>query len=300
MLDPVTAGSQALHEPIDYYERFHAVPDEDWWALWPAYAADPASRDDLPAFPSAEVQQRLHGTTFARAMTGALGIRLFTLRFVRQVLHTHVVPEMKVLDFGCGWGRVMRVLLKDIHTHNLHGTDIDEEVIALAREMLPAANFAVNDRLAPLDYDDASFDIVIVNSVFSHLAEPNFLFWLGELTRVLKPGRALVFTSWGRGLLEMAKPVFATGVPTLPWQRNLLNGFASFDQLAGRFGAGHFVFAGTGGGPRLPPEDFGIAMVPRAYFEALAPRLGLIATDFLDDPEQFSQSVFFAQKDPRA
>lgn len=279
---------------MDLYARFHDEDDPAWEKLWLDYAAAPESRDDLPRFPPAEVQQRLHGTTFARAMSGALALRHFTLRFVRRELQTYVVPEMKILDFGCGWGRLIRTFLKDFHTQNIFATDVDAEVIDLARGLLPDVHFAVNGARAKLDYPDATFDIVVANSVFSHLSEPNYAFWIVELTRVLKPGGALVFTTWGQGLLDMAKHVFETGEREFAWQRNIVNGFASWDDLYARFSAGRFVFAGTGGGKYLPPEDFGIAMVPRSWFEQQAQ--GLALRDVLDDPQQFSQAVFFAQK----
>jgi SAM-dependent methyltransferase len=279
---------------IDYYERFRDVGDEDWWELWLAYAAAPDSRDDLPPFAPAEIQQRVHGTSFAGAMRGALAIRYLTFRYLRRTAMRPVVPTMKVLDFGCGWGRVLRVLLKDFHTANLFGTDIDAEVVALARELLPEVDFQVNGPRPPLAYADESFDLVVANSVFSHLSEPNFRAWLGELTRLLKPGALLVFTSWGQGLLDMAKNVFATGEREYAWQRNILNGFASYEDLAGRFASGEFVFAPTGGGKYLPGSDFGIAMVSRAYFERDPGEL--VLRDFLDDPQQFSQSLFFAER----
>jgi SAM-dependent methyltransferase len=279
---------------VDYYARFHEIEDPAWRELWLAFAEDPTSRDDLPPFPPAEVQQRFHGTTFVRAMTGAFAIRHYALRFVRRVLQTYVVPEMKILDFGCVWGRLVRTLLKDFHTENIFATDVDPDVIALARELLPGVPFAVNGPRAPLAHPDASLDIVVANSVFSHLAEAGYAFWIQELARVLKPGGALVFTSWGQGLLDMARPVFRTGDRQFEWQRNILNGFASWEQMHDRFAGGEFVFAGTGGGEHLPPEDFGIAMVPRAYFEKHAQ--GLVLRDFLDDPKQFPQAVFLAQK----
>lgn len=279
---------------MDFYTRFRDEDDASWEKLWLDYAAAPASRDDLPRFPPAEVQQRLHGTTFERAMSGGLALRHFTLRFVRQVLHTYVVPEMKILDFGCGWGRLVRTFLKDFHTQNIFATDVDREVIELARTLLPQIHFEVNGAHTPLDDPDGSFDIVVANSVFSHLSEPNYAFWIEELTRVLKPGGALVFTTWGQGLLDMAKRVFETGEREFAWQRNIVNGFSSWEDMHARFSAGDFVFAGTGGGKYLPPEDFGIAMVPRPWFEQHAE--GLVLRDLLDDPQQFSQAVFFAQK----
>lgn len=279
---------------MNYFETYRDLDERDWEKLWLSYAASPASRDDLPGFPPAELQSRLHGTTFARAMSGALALRHFALRYVRRVLMTPVVPEMRLLDFGCGWGRLLRPFLKDFPAEHLFGTDLDAEVIEAARALLPEARFDCNHRLPPLPYEDDSFDIVIANSVFSHLAERNFLLWMEELRRVLKPGRALMFTSWGRGLLQMAKQVFETGERRYGWQRNILNGFGSHQEVEARFGAGTFVFAGTGGGAYLPPEDFGLAMVSRAYFEKHVE--GLALRDFLDDPIQYPQAVFFAQK----
>ncbi len=288
------APASTAESTVDFYERFRHLSEEAWWDQWMEYAAAPHSRRDLPGFPPAEIQQRVHGTVFDGAMRGALAFRYLTFRFLRRVALKPVVPTLRVLDFGCGWGRLLRVFLRDFHTRNLHGTDVDAEVIELARQLLPQVEFSVNDRLSPLAYEDESFDLVVVNSVFSHLAEANFNFWLAELTRLLRPRGVLVFTSWGRGLLDMAKSVFETGQREFPWQRNILNGFRSFDELAGRFASGSFVFAPTGGGQYLPGSDFGIAMVPRAYFERNSG--GLVLRDFIDDPQQFSQSIFFAER----
>lgn len=279
---------------IDYYERFRDVAEDEWWKLWIAYAGDPASRDDLPGFPPAEIQQRVHGTVFAGAMSGALSLRYLSFRFVRNVLMRPIVPDMQVLDFGCGWGRIQRVLLRDFPAANLVGTDIDPECIEIARQLLPEVRFEVNGPHPPLPHPDESFDLILVNSVFSHLAEPNFNAWIAELTRLLKTGGVLVFSSWGQGLLDMARGVFESGKREFPWQRNILNGFASYDELATRFASGDFVFAPTGGGKYLPGSDFGLAMVSRSYFEERVP--GLALRDFLDDPKQFSQSLFFTQK----
>jgi SAM-dependent methyltransferase len=187
-------GSLELGRSMDYYHRFCNEDDRTWEKLWLDYASAPDSQSDLPRFPSAEIQQRVHGTTYARAMSGALALRHFTLRFVRRVLQTRVTPEMKVLDFGCGWGCVIRTFLKDFRTESLAGTDVDPELIELARQLLPEVSFTVNGARTPLDYPDATFDIVVANSVFSHLSERSYAFWIRELTRVLRPGRALVFT----------------------------------------------------------------------------------------------------------
>ena len=288
-------GAPSSPRPADLYERFCALSDEDWEKLWVEHAAAPDSRPDLPGFPSEEVQRRIHGTVFERAMRGALALRYHAFRSLRRVVGKPIVPDMRVLDFGCGWGRVLRVLLKDFHTSGLHGTDLDPEVIELARELLPEVSFAVNDRLSPLVYRDRSFDLIFVNSVFSHLAERNFWFWIEELTRVLEPGGVLVFTSWGQGLLDIAKQVFESKTLEYAWQQNILDAFPSYDRLRDSYLGGEFIFGGASGGALLPETDFGIALVPRRYFERNAK--GLILKDFLDDPQQFTQTIFVVQKE---
>ena len=40
-----------------------------------------------------------------------------------------LTPETHVLDFGCGWGRIIRFFLKDIDPARLHGTDVFEEMV---------------------------------------------------------------------------------------------------------------------------------------------------------------------------
>lgn len=251
---------------MDYYQRFCEEDDRAWEKLWLDDAAAPESRSDLPRFPSPEIQQCVHGTVYAGAMSGALVLRNFTLRFVRCALQIHVKSEMKVLDFGCGWGSLVRTFLKDFRIEKIVATDVDAEIIDLANDLLPEVSFEVNGPRTPPDYADATFDIVVANSVFPHLSERNFAFWIQELTCVLRPGRESVFTTWRQGLLEMAEGVFETGERQFPWRRNILNGFDSCEDLHARFSAGSFVFAGTGGGKYLSIEDFGIAMVPRSHF----------------------------------
>lgn len=101
----------------------------------------------------------------------------------------------RVLDFGCGAGRVARHLVG--RTRELHGVDLDEASIAWLREHLgDHLHPALTTDVPGLPYPDDHFDLVYAYSVFTHLTE-HWAGWLLELHRVLRPGGILFATVIG-------------------------------------------------------------------------------------------------------
>jgi SAM-dependent methyltransferase len=112
----------------------------------------------------------------------------------------------RVLDFGCGCGRVIRHLRH--LPAALHGCDPNPVAVEWCAGHLPFARFAVSALESPLDYDTESFDLVYALSVFTHLPERLQWYWMCELRRVLKPGGVLVLSLHGdalRGRLSRAE-----------------------------------------------------------------------------------------------
>lgn len=101
-----------------------------------------------------------------------------------------------ILDFGCGSGRVLRHW-HDLKGPDLHGTDYNPALIDWCAESLPFARFRVNGLDAGLSYEDETFDLIYALSVFTHLTEARQVFWMTELTRVLRPGGYLFVTVHG-------------------------------------------------------------------------------------------------------
>ena len=101
----------------------------------------------------------------------------------------------RVLDFGCGSGRLLRQFLDEARLAEFHGSDIDEEMVSWVRKHLcpPIADVRVNGEQPPLDYPDDHFDLVTALSVFTHIAD-GWSDWLLEIRRVLKPGGLLIAT----------------------------------------------------------------------------------------------------------
>jgi ubiquinone/menaquinone biosynthesis C-methylase UbiE len=93
----------------------------------------------------------------------------------------------RILDFGCGPGRMLRWLVNETPA-TLYGSDIDPEAIAWCREYLPFASCEVNGELPPLPYADGHFDLVVAIAVFQHFAEDQHLLWLDEMHRIVRQG----------------------------------------------------------------------------------------------------------------
>lgn len=110
----------------------------------------------------------------------------------------------KILDFGCGPGRVVDCL-RDMHPGaELHGCDIDAEAIEWAQGALgDRASFHVNPLAPPLPFENESFDLIYGISVFTHLPEDLQRDWLFELRRVLKPGGVLLTTKLDAGAYDL-------------------------------------------------------------------------------------------------
>ncbi|MHA7872379.1 MAG: class I SAM-dependent methyltransferase [Hyphococcus sp.] len=92
----------------------------------------------------------------------------------------------RILDFGCGCGRVMRHL-PQMTGAALYGVDLDRALAGWCADNLPGA-YSQNDLRPPLDFPDAYFDIVYLLSVFTHLRIPTQREWLAEFARVIRPG----------------------------------------------------------------------------------------------------------------
>lgn len=120
-------------------------------------------------------------------------IRSVLRRFGRE-LHTF----KKVLDFGCGCGRIMRWLYDLPESVEIRGTDIDKKAIAWCKKSIPFANFDVNDPLPPFSYKDHCFDLIIGVSVLDHLDRSYQEAWIKELHRVTEKDGILLITFLGR------------------------------------------------------------------------------------------------------
>lgn len=120
-------------------------------------------------------------------------------RRIRQTLATQDVrlPTLeRILDFGCGCGRVARHWAS-VEGPEIHGCDQNPELVEWCDGNLPFIRAAVNQVEPPTPYEDSSFDLVYALSVMTHLPEELQHPWMEEFRRILRPGGLLLFTTLG-------------------------------------------------------------------------------------------------------
>lgn len=147
--------------------------------------------------PPPALRQRVHGSAELAGFV-SVGRQLATdieqaLQDVGRPLHSF----KRVLDFGCGCGRVLTLLSQQAAGPVLFGTDVDKDAIEWCRGNVTYARFGVNNSLPPTDYEDGYFDLIFSISVFTHLDEGHQLAWFQELRRLLSPDGVFLFTVHG-------------------------------------------------------------------------------------------------------
>lgn len=116
-----------------------------------------------------------------------------------EAFRGRVLPKQKVLDAGCGNGRLMK-LFEGIDCQYV---GVDNSAKLLAKAQQASSGFAslhpsfVEGSLLSLPFPDNSFDHVFCIAAFHHIPSKKFqLQGAKELYRVLRPGGSLVMTNW--------------------------------------------------------------------------------------------------------
>jgi SAM-dependent methyltransferase len=199
------------------FQMFGETSDEVWrWLCLEGRESCPFLQDYLPGQTGdSELETRLVGSSGAEML--AEGFRIYAL--FKGLYEQHVgplVPSSRVLDFGCGFGRVTRFFLKNIAPENLIGIDQSDDVLAVASDRWNPHYKC--ESLPPTNFEDQSFDLIYAFSVFSHLSEEVHDQWLDEFERLLKPGGLLALTTFMRQhMIERPPPMDQCLTPTEEW-----------------------------------------------------------------------------------
>lgn len=102
-------------------------------------------------------------------------------------------PDARVLDFGCGAGRVIRHLVsRGIDPSNIAGIDTSESLLKIAEQDLPGVRLETAST-ASLPFEDESFDLITSNMVLHHMDNEDLRKSFDEAYRVLAPEGVLFF-----------------------------------------------------------------------------------------------------------
>ena len=129
--------------------------------------------------------------------------------------HLGVGRRSRVLDFGCGAGRLAIGLLDRVgEVEAYRGVDVNGPTVRWCRGHIerrnpsfrfvhldvanprynPRGRSAAGDRRLP--FGDAEFDVAYLYSVFSHLEAADVEFYAGELGRLVEPGGRVFLTAF--------------------------------------------------------------------------------------------------------
>ncbi|MDP9025840.1 MAG: class I SAM-dependent methyltransferase, partial [Candidatus Eremiobacteraeota bacterium] len=191
---------------------------EDEWLELLARSADVPLLDGMrmPLFPATDVQRRFVGNSGRNALHEAERFYRLVKNAARQLANP-IGRDSNVLDFGCGWGRMIRYFLRDVNPANLYGCDVLPEAVALCRSLDLRANFELIEPAPPSRFPDMMFHVIFAYSVFSHLSEDLHMAWIREISRILRPNGILVATTHSRRFIDYCAELRAQDVHATRW-----------------------------------------------------------------------------------
>ncbi|WP_018409737.1 class I SAM-dependent methyltransferase [Methylocystis rosea] len=273
---------------------FNLADDEAWLKVLIDSVYEPNINGvAMPRFPHARTQEGWVGSSDEHALREGFNFYKYVKGYA-EALGNPLHAGTQLLDFGCGWGRYMRLFWNDVAETGLHGVDIDSEILSLCRMLGVPGTYKLIEPRGALPFPDNSFDVVIAYSVFSHLPEPIATHWMSELSRVSRSGCVLAYTAEPRRFLQ-----FISEIPERPeseWHAALSRFKPKVSELLREFDAGRFCYMPTsGGGDYMTADVYGDAAIPESFIKSQWEKYFRLWA-YIDDPNQFWQALVIAQK----
>jgi ubiquinone/menaquinone biosynthesis C-methylase UbiE len=283
----------------DLYDAFGHLDDEGWRQLL-LRSLDEGCIDGvtMPRFPPEEEQRLFTSWSRERALEEAFAF----FRIVKeacQQLGSPLGPDSRLLDFGVGWGRIVRTFMKDVPARNIVGIDVNEHAIERCRSLVSFGRYLLWRSGEPLPLETAEVDVVTAFSVFSHLSAEAGLEAIAELGRVLRPGGLAVVTTLSGRFLDYCRTAAAAPRPDR-FQADIAGqvrtAYPDWDTRLAQWPGDDLFFLPTGGGIQGAAADsYGWAMVPPGYARrAWAPWFEVV--EHVDDQRILEQAYLVLRR----
>lgn len=273
------------------HELFAATDDDFWfWLHTEGYRADARLARLLPGLPSETEQRNFTGT----AGDETLRLAFEFYRLVHRVIGRHGrAPVASILEFGCGWGRILRFFTRDVPPERLSGIDCLPEAVALCQAADLGRHVTLVPPLPHTPLPSGAFDLVYAYSVFSHLSESAHLAWLAELRRLLRPDGLLIVTTRPRDFVS-----YCAHLRTLsdrPTWAGAAAAFVDVDACFARYDRGEYLHDPIGACSILVPALFGETCIPRDYVHRVWTE-GYELLEYIADPAICEQNVIVVRR----
>lgn len=156
-----------------------------------------------------------------------------SLNFVKKYIH----PKNKILDFGCGNGRLLEFIYGENLQVDYTGIDISKELIEIAKNKYQKEKFLVIKNENKIPFENEQFDLVASIAVFHHFTPVMAEGALKEMKRILKKDGVIVLTAWylwNKKRLPYLWKSFWRGLFQLNFSKNGQLPFSYSDKKEGR------------------------------------------------------------------
>ena len=282
----------SMHNRI--YNAFKDIPNETWVEILCRTHRYPVVNGvGFPGFPDPQLQIGMVGSAYERGLREVSALHREVHAYAQKIGFTFN-ENTRALDFGCGFGRILRFFMKDIAPGNLVGTDVDPSFIDICNSLFSGVRFDVNAPYPPLDWPDASFDLIYAYSVFTHLSEEAHRQWLKELRRIARPGAIIFLTLRQRSFLRQCQDL-CSKADASEYEQGLARNFGELEaEMRHRYIRGEFIYCATGGGGVRTDDFYGDTVIPPKYIKQHWTEYFTII-DMADDPRRMAQAFIVLQ-----
>lgn len=137
-----------------------------------------------------------------------------------------VEPGMFVLDIGCGWGELTRLITDETEAQRVLGITLAEEQCRLARDRIAPhhanrLSYLLEDYRLHARHNAGTYDRIVSIGMFEHVGKHHFADYFKAIAKLLKPGGAALVHSIIRPSPSFTSPwvdkyIFPGGyIPTL-------------------------------------------------------------------------------------
>jgi SAM-dependent methyltransferase len=123
-----------------------------------------------------------------------------TLAFVNSTVTGYAaitgkrLENARILDFGCGWGRVIRLFYKFTSVENIYALDPWDESLKECEKHHVKGHLALSDYVPHSLPFNQKFDLIFALSIFTHLSEKTARIVLGTLRNYIAEDGVLAIT----------------------------------------------------------------------------------------------------------
>lgn len=202
----------------------------------------------------------------------------------QALLAARAAAPRRILDLGCGYGRLVRHLVAAFPEAEVTASDIDPHGVHFC-----ATRFGAVPASSVSDFRLVSFpqpfDLIWSGSLFSHLPEDKFKSCLNLVSRSLAPGGVAVLTLHGRYCSVIGRGAY------LPDER--------FDALRATYDANGFGYADYSDEPSWATGNYGIALSSPAFvMKALEADASVRVLSYAERGYADHQDIVVLQKHP--